>query len=515
MSVARSALRHWGRRRLASADVVPVVQRRRATTTGPPSSPPPPPSSSSSPPQLLPRRSRFRNEKAEKLGLYDPKVLKKYRKRRFPEYSKKDLEALAKIYTPEQMESIKAGEEAVDPDDMIFQGRFRDDMFRVQYAEDFTVMDPRFDIKPEKKEVPQEVTWLNNKQWVNKWGNDILSLSYDKESVRVEKAIIRALKKVKESRHDDMIDLTLEELQDLEEDPSKLEKYLARTEKQVEATAKIADEKFHEKWNLMQNQWLQEVKNEFSQLAREEGNEDYEGGLFAGPLGRQLMEIGPDGLSRLTSAESPELGKIPGVEGLHKSIPNVDEVGGHDVSANEELRRLSGMTAQQIQSLYCKVLVRRFVVNQTRLGKVRSLSAMAVAGNGNGWLGVGMAKSTEIGLAMDTAQMLAIRNMKPIRRYENRTVYGKVKAKISGTVVELFTKPPGWGLRCPHRIFEMCRASGLHDIAARMPRSKNPMNSVKATYKALMNQPDPERMAIGRGKKMVDVRKVYYGGSVH
>jgi small subunit ribosomal protein S5 len=66
----------------------------------------------------------------------------------------------------------------------------------------------------------------------------------------------------------------------------------------------------------------------------------------------------------------------------------------------------------------------------------------------------------------------------------------------------------------PERIFEMCRAVGLHDIAAKMPRSKNPMNSVKATYDALMNQPDPEEIAVGRGKKLVDARKVYYGGAV-
>jgi small subunit ribosomal protein S5 len=61
----------------------------------------------------------------------------------------------------------------------------------------------------------------------------------------------------------------------------------------------------------------------------------------------------------------------------------------------------------------------------------------------------------------------------------------------------------------------MCRAAGLHDIAARMPRAKNPMNSVKATYDALMSQKNPDDIAVGRGKKMVDVRKVYYGGSVH
>ncbi len=60
----------------------------------------------------------------------------------------------------------------------------------------------------------------------------------------------------------------------------------------------------------------------------------------------------------------------------------------------------------------------------------------------------------------------------------------------------------------------MARAAGIHDLAARMPRGRNPMNSVKACYEALMSQKNPEEIAMGRGKKLVDVRKVYYGGAV-
>lgn len=59
----------------------------------------------------------------------------------------------------------------------------------------------------------------------------------------------------------------------------------------------------------------------------------------------------------------------------------------------------------------------------------------------------------------------------------------------------------------------MCRAVGIYDLAIKFPRSKNPMNTVKAVYKALLDQPDPEQIAIGRGKKLVDARKVYYGGA--
>jgi len=41
------------------------------------------------------------------------------------------------------------------------------------------------------------------------------------------------------------------------------------------------------------------------------------------------------------------------------------------------------------------------------------------------------------------------------------------------------------------------------------------MNVIKATWEALCSQKLPDEIARARGKKLVDVRKVYYGGSVH
>lgn len=73
----------------------------------------------------------------------------------------------------------------------------------------------------------------------------------------------------------------------------------------------------------------------------------------------------------------------------------------------------------------------------------------------------------------------------------------------------------GFGLRVPERIFEMCRMAGIKDLACKIPRSRNPMNTIMAAYQALVNQPNPEEIAVGRGKKLVDVRRVYYGGAVH
>ena len=79
----------------------------------------------------------------------------------------------------------------------------------------------------------------------------------------------------------------------------------------------------------------------------------------------------------------------------------------------------------------------------------------------------------------------------------------------------VLTTPPGFGLRTQHLIFELARAAGLQDLAARTPRSRNKMNVIKATWEALTEQKLPDEIARARGKKLVDVRKVYYGGSVH
>ena len=83
------------------------------------------------------------------------------------------------------------------------------------------------------------------------------------------------------------------------------------------------------------------------------------------------------------------------------------------------------------------------------------------------------------------------------------------------------TSPPicpnamiGFGIRCQYLIFEMARAAGISDLAARSSRSRNKMNMVKATFEALLNQRLPEDVARARGRKLVDVRKVYYGGKV-
>ncbi|KAL4872644.1 hypothetical protein BDV12DRAFT_161909 [Aspergillus spectabilis] len=176
------------------------------------------------------------------------------------------------------------------------------------------------------------------------------------------------------------------------------------------------------------------------------------------------------------------------------------------------LMKMTGYTEFQLKGLKTRVLVSHRVVNQTRLGKIQSQYCLAIAGNGDGLLGIGEGKSEEQMDAQTQASYRAIRNMQPIPRYENRTIFGDVTGKSGAVELKLMSRPPGFGLRCQSLIYEMCRAAGIHDIAARVDRSRNHMNTVKAAYQALMSQRNPEDVARARGKKLVDVRKVYYSG---
>ncbi|KAI1610733.1 30S ribosomal protein S5 [Exophiala viscosa] len=178
------------------------------------------------------------------------------------------------------------------------------------------------------------------------------------------------------------------------------------------------------------------------------------------------------------------------------------------------LMQMTGYNKSDLANLRVKTIFSNSVSNQTRLGKVHKTYFLTVAGNRNGLIGIGEGKGEETADAIMQSQYRAIRNMQPIMRYEDRTTFGDLSAKVSATELELYARPPGFGLRCQKYIWEICKCAGIHDLAARVTRSRNPMNTIKATIHALLGQKHPEDIARARGKKLVDVRKVYYAGRV-
>lgn len=423
------------------------------------------------------KRSRFKSVRAVEMGLTSDEKIESFTKQKFAEYTEDEKAALAHNYPAEHMEAIEAAEAAIDPKDLTIQGRLRVDPYRMPYIDDFSEIQPIIDKRARRSAPPSHKARFMD---VDEFTQDLINWA---DKIRKGEPTHK-MKKLK--------DFVPEEHQKKPEG---------------QWPKDVREEAFTKFWAYLKEQKDADAK----EAAKATGPTD--GDILSYILERSSMT---DNNLQSNSSLAPALpDKVPGVEGLYRNAIDPADDGLDDKGLYQELKKRTGMTVRQILGIQTKTLVKRRVVNQTRLGKIASQSVIAIAGNGDGWLGLGMAKSVEESIATEKATLLAIQNMQPIPRYENRTIFGEVTAKVSGTVVRLNSRPPGFGLRVSHRIFEMCRAAGIRDLSAKFLRSRNPMNTVKATYQALTSQVDPEQIAIGRGKKLVDVRKVYYGGSVH
>ncbi|EPS43300.1 hypothetical protein H072_2720 [Dactylellina haptotyla CBS 200.50] len=114
-----------------------------------------------------------------------------------------------------------------------------------------------------------------------------------------------------------------------------------------------------------------------------------------------------------------------------------------DENKLKDLSRLTGLPISYLETLKVRELVSHRVTNQTRLGKIPKQYVLTVAGDGNGMIGIGEASSTAAELSSRMSQYQAIKNLRPIIRYEDRTIYGNVKVKIGAVELQLMSRPPG------------------------------------------------------------------------
>lgn len=110
----------------------------------------------------------------------------------------------------------------------------------------------------------------------------------------------------------------------------------------------------------------------------------------------------------------------------------------------------TGFTHEEVRKFRIKTLVEHTVTNQTRMGKLQSFYVLTVAGDGKGLLGIGEGKAIEPEAAANQARRAAVRGMQPIMRYEKRTIYGHVEAKVAASIVKLMARPPGMYIEFPY-----------------------------------------------------------------
>jgi small subunit ribosomal protein S5 len=449
----------------------------------------------------------------------------------FKAYSEAEKKELAKRYNAKQMAAIEAGEAAIPAEDLAVQAKIRRDPHRFTYLDDFSRMDSTIDKKltklrgekhdyenatPDFARVPQDYEILEQiadaREAAEAEGYWLPKDDYDINAAEA--------RKVTQDRGDGPKEYAIPP--DDQEWHQDLEPAIQKAmESDPQYAAAIAD----------RDAQLKDMQREPTEQVRNPGlldqiRERATAAVMARPSPKQsaftsdtldmrldaLLEDGVDVAPEIPKIDDPSVRWAPEAKEDEPPTPGLED---EALAAYQRVAKTMGMTVADLRKFRTKTLVSHRVVNQTRLGKIQSMYELCVAGNEKGLVGIGEGKAAEPDEARRVARLNAIRNMVPIARYEQRTIFGETTGKSGGVEIMLSARHPGFGCRTNEKVFEILRCAGIIDCQAKLMRkSRNHMNMCKAVWAALRAQRDPEEVARARGRKMVDVRKVYYSGLV-
>lgn len=152
-----------------------------------------------------------------------------------------------------------------------------------------------------------------------------------------------------------------------------------------------------------------------------------------------------------------------------------------------------------------KVVTIKRVTKVVKGGRTMRFSALVVVGDGNGHVGAGIGKSSEIPEAIRKGKEDAIKNMVSIALDENKSVTHDYLGKFGSATVLLKKAPEGTGIIAggPARI--ACELAGVKNIRTKSLGSNNKQNVVMATIKGLSELKSPEEVAKKRGKSVEEL----------
>ncbi|MDP6127125.1 MAG: 30S ribosomal protein S5 [Dehalococcoidales bacterium] len=123
-------------------------------------------------------------------------------------------------------------------------------------------------------------------------------------------------------------------------------------------------------------------------------------------------------------------------------------------------------------------------------GKRLSFSALAVTGDGNGHVGIGLGKANEVPVAINKANATARRHLIKVPLVGTTIPY-EIKVKFGAAQIFLKPAPPGTGIIAGSSIRPVLEAVGIKDVFSKSMGSPNRINVAKATVLALSQLKDP------------------------
>ena len=159
-----------------------------------------------------------------------------------------------------------------------------------------------------------------------------------------------------------------------------------------------------------------------------------------------------------------------------------------------------GRRSEEESSLIEKPIHINRVAKVVKGGRRFSFSALVVAGDGQGQVGIGHGKAGEVPEAIRKATEKARAGMINVPVVDN-TVPHYVVGRFGASQVILRPASPGTGVIAGASVRAILDAAGYHNVLTKVIGSNNPNNVVRATMDALSRLESPEQYAIrvGRG----------------
>jgi len=128
-------------------------------------------------------------------------------------------------------------------------------------------------------------------------------------------------------------------------------------------------------------------------------------------------------------------------------------------------------------------------------GRHRRFRALVIVGDGNGHVGFGLAKATEVPAAIRKAGVIARKGLIAVPII-NDTIPHEILAKFGASKILLKPASPGTGLVASNTVRAVLELAGIGNILSKSLGSSNKVNVVKATLLALANLRKPKEAEV-------------------